>query len=210
MIAQGRRRDQDLEAWYTKLIEQYRGRRVKITGNFAELTRVAMTGKAKGMTCGFAPDSIISSGAGMKGFKDAPADWEDRIKQFFGINRICNIYGMSECVGSAPQCEHGFYHFFPHVIPYVLDKDAKELPRKGVQTGRMVLFDLLAETYWGGCISGDQVTMHWDEDCSCGWKGPRIAKTITRFAEMEGGDDKITCAGSVEAYNEFMEYVMKA
>ena len=60
-----------------------------------------------------------------------------------------------------------------------------------------------------GIITGDQVTMHWDEECGCGWKGPRIGKTITRFAEMEGGDDKITCAGSAQAYNEFMEYVMQ-
>jgi hypothetical protein len=68
---------------------------------------------------------------------------------------------------------------------------------------------ILAETYWGGFISGDQVTMHWDEDCACGWKGPRIAPHfVTRFAEMEGGDDKITCAGSAQAYNEFMDYVM--
>lgn len=208
MIEQGRRREQDVEAWFNKLIEQFRGRRVKITGNFGELTRVAISGKAKGLKCSFAPNSIIASGAGMKGFKDAPPDWEDQIKQFFGIDRICCIYGMSECVGSAPQCDHGFYHFMPFVIPVLLDKDARELPRKGVQTGRLALFDLLAETYWGGFISGDQVTMHWDEDCPCGWKGPRIGKTVTRFADMEGGDDKITCAGSAQAYNEFMDYVM--
>ena len=36
---------------------------------------------------------------------------------------------------------------------------------------------------------------------------PRAAKTIRRFAESEGGDDKITCAGSQQAYNEFMEFV---
>jgi hypothetical protein len=95
----------------------------------------------------------------------------------------------------------------PHTIPILIDKDAQELPREGVQTGRLALFDLLAETYWGGFISGDQVTMHWQEDCACGWKGPRIEKTITRYAEMEGGDDKITCAGSAQAYNEFMDYV---
>ena len=28
-----------------------------------------------------------------------------------------------------------------------------------------------------------------------------------RFAENEGGDDKITCAGSQQAYYEFMEFV---
>jgi len=96
----------------------------------------------------------------------------------------------------------------PYTIPILLDRDARQLPREGAQTGRLALFDLLAETYWGGFISGDQVVMHWDEDCACGWKGPRIENNIARFAEMEGGDDKITCAGSQQAYNEFMDYVM--
>ncbi|TAL03044.1 MAG: hypothetical protein EPO08_05095 [Rhodospirillaceae bacterium] len=209
MIAQGRRREQDMEAWFTKLIDQYRGRRVKVGGTFGDLTRVALSGKAKGLKCSFASNSIIMSGGGMKGYKDAPPDWKDQIKKFFGIERFCSMYGMSECVGSAPMCEHGFFHFMPFIIPILLDKDARELPREGIQTGRLALFDLLAETYWGGFISGDQVTMHWDENCACGWKGPRIETTITRFAEMEGGDDKITCAGSQQAYNEFMDYVMQ-
>ena len=39
------------------------------------------------------------------------------------------------------------------------------------------------------------------------WKGPRIGPVITRFHEMEGGDDKITCAGTADAYNEFMDFV---
>jgi hypothetical protein len=196
-----------MEAWFSKLIEDFRGQRVKITGNFGELTRMAVSAKAKGLKCDFAPGSVICSGAGMKGYKDAPSDWEQQIKDFFGIDRITSIYGMSESVGTAALCEHGFYHFFPYTIPFVLDAEANELPRKGVQTGRLALFDLLTETHWGGCISGDRVTMHWDEDCACGWKGPRITQDITRFAEMEGGDDKITCAGSAQAYNEFMEFV---
>ena len=81
------------------------------------------------------------------------------------------------------------------------------LPRKGVQTGRYAFFDLMPETYWGGFISGDQVTIHWEEDCPCGWKGPRIGPVDYPFPEMEGGDDKITCAGTAQAYNEFMDFV---
>jgi hypothetical protein len=209
MIAQGRNRERDLEAWFIKLSDQYRGKRVKLGGSFSDLTRVALAGKAKGIRCEFAPGSFISSGGGMKGYKDAPADWLDQVKEFFGVDRLCAVYGMSESIGQAPLCSAGFHHFLPYTIPIVLDKDARELPRQGVQTGRLALFDLLAETYWGGFISGDQVTMHWDEDCKCGWKGPRITTDITRFAEMEGGDDKITCAGSAQAYNEFMDYVTK-
>ena len=209
MIAQGRRREEDMEAWFSKLIEDFRGQRVKIGGTFADLTRVAMQGTAKGLKCEFAPGSFIMAGGGMKGFKGAPEDWRGLVKTFFGIDRMHSIYGMSETMHVGPLCACNHYHFMPHVIPILIDKDANELPREGVQTGRLALFDLLAETYWGGFISGDQITMHWDEDCGCGWKGPYCETEVTRFADIEGGDDKITCAGSAQAYNEFMDYVMQ-
>jgi hypothetical protein len=92
------------------------------------------------------------------------------------------------------------------MIPMVLDQDANELPREGVQTGRFAVFDLLAESYWGGFISGDEVTIHWDDE-SGAFGGPRIEKQVRRYSEAEGGDDKITCAGSAKAYNEFMDFV---
>ena len=38
-------------------------------------------------------------------------------------------------------------------------------------------------------------------------EGPRLERNIARFSELEGGDDKITCAGAEEIYNEFMDYV---
>ena len=137
-----------------------------------------------------------------------PDDWEDQVKEFFGVPKLGNLYGFSECIGNAPLCDAGFFHFMPYVIPIVVDGEMRALPREGVQTGRMVLIDLLAESCWGGFASGDEVTIHWDEDCPCGWKSPRVGKTIRRLSEPEGGEDKITCAGSQQAYNEFMEYVM--
>jgi hypothetical protein len=207
LIERSRRRDADLEAWFLKMAEEYRGKRVRIGGTFADLTRIAIAGKAKGIRCSFAPGSILVGGGGMKGYKDAPADWEQQIKSFFGIDRMASMYGMSEIMGCGPLCPEGFFHLPPYTIPVVLDTDGRALPHTGVQQGRMALFDLLAETYWGGFISGDKITMHWDENCKCGWGGPRVGRTIERFAEMEGGDDKITCAGSAQAYNEFMDYV---
>jgi hypothetical protein len=209
MIAQGRRREQDMQAWFEKLIVEFRGRRVKINGNYGDLTRMALYGKSKGLTCEFAPNSVLMGGGGLKGFKDAPEDYKGLIRDFFGIERMASVYGMSENMGLSPKCACGNFHFMPHVLLILIDKDAKELPREGVHTGRLALFDPLAETYWGGFVSGDQVTLHWDEDCPCGWKGPYIEDDITRFAEMEGGDDKITCAGSQAAYNEFMDFVMQ-
>lgn len=207
MLEQGRRKEQDLEAWFAKLVEDYRGQRVRIGAPFAELYRLAKAGNEKGLKPTFAPGSVLVGGGGMKGYKDAPENWEDVIKEFFGIDRLANMYGFSECISPNPMCDHGYFHFLPYNIPMVLDTDARELPRQGVQKGRLAIMDLLAESYWGGFISGDEVTMHWEEDCPCGWGGPRIEKSIRRYSEAEGGDDKITCAGSQKAYNEFMEFV---
>jgi hypothetical protein len=146
----------------------------------------------------------------MKGYKDAPADWEDQVKAFFGVRKIGNLYGFSECIGNAPMCDAGYFHFMPYAVPILMDADGAALPREGVQTGRLVLIDLVPTSYWGGFTSGDEVTVHWEDDCPCGWKGPHAEKTIRRFTDKEGGDDKITCAGSASAYNEFMDYVMES
>ncbi len=207
MLEQGRRREADMEVWFTKLIKEFKGQKVKIGGTFADLYRVAKTGLDKGIRCEFAPGSVLMGGGGMKGYKDAPDDWEDQVKYFFGVDTIGNQYGFSECIGNAPMCSEGYFHFLPYTVPMLMDADGNALPREGVQKGRLVLVDPIPTSYWGGFISGDEVTMHWEENCKCGWGGPRAEKTIRRFSESEGGDDKITCAGSQQAYNEFMAFV---
>jgi hypothetical protein len=208
LIAQARNRAQDVEAWFTKLIKDYRGQQVRIGGLFADLYRAAEAGKAKGLKCEFAPGSIMVGGGGMKGFKTAPENWREIVMEFFGVDRLCTSYGFSENMGNAPMCTHGHYHFFPYTIAMLMGRDGQALPREGVQTGRMVVYDLLAESVWGGVVSGDEVTVHFEDDCPCGWKGPHIENNIRRYSEMEGGDDKITCSGSAKAYDEFMDYVM--
>lgn len=207
LIAQARRRDQDIEDWFFKLFDTFGGKRVKLGGTFADLIRTARSGIEKGLKPTFAPGSIIMTGGGMKGFKDAPEDWEGFVRDYFGIDTIGMFYGMSEVIGMSPRCGAGNFHIMPHTIPILFDSEMNMLPREGSQTGRYAFFDLLPETYWGGFISGDQVTVHWDEDCSCGWKQPYVGPEITRFAEMEGGDDKITCAGTAKVFNDFLEFV---
>lgn len=207
LIAQGKRREQDIQAWFFKLFEEFRGKRVKLGGSFGDLIRTARSGIDKGLTPEFGAGSFIMTGGGMKGFKDAPDDWEGYVKNYFKIETVGMFYGMSEVMGMSPRCSKGHFHIMPHTIPLLFDGEMKLLPREGAQTGRYAFFDLMAQTYWGGFISGDQVTLHWEEDCACGWKGPRIGPEITRFHEMEGGDDKITCAGTAQAYNEFMDFV---
>jgi hypothetical protein len=208
MLAQGRSKDRDLDVWFASLIERYKGERVKIGGTFADMFRVARAGLERGVKCEFAPGSIITGGGGMKGYKDAPDDWEDQIKRFFGVDFMGNQYGFSECIGNAPLARDGFFYLPPYSVPLLMGPDGEALPREGVQTGRLVLVDLVPQSYWGGFTSGDEVTIHWDdEDTGTGWRAPRIAKSIRRIGENEGGEDKITCAGSQQAYNEFMEFV---
>jgi len=84
----------------------------------------------------------------------------------------------------------------PHAIPLLFDRDMKLLPWSGQQTGRYDFYVLLPQTYWSGFISSDQLTIDWEEDLSCGWKGPRVLPQNARFAEMAGGDDKISCAST--------------
>ena len=207
LIEANANREADLERWFTKLAEEYRGQRVRIGGVPADLTRLALKAEERGFRCEFAPDSVVIIGGGMKAYKDAPVDWQDRILSFLGAQRLNAQYGMSEISAQAPQCREGFYHFLPFTRPVILDEDFVPLPREGTQTGRIALFDFLAETYWGGFISGDRVTIHWD-DCGCGWPSPRVGSDIVRFAELAGvEDDKITCAGTVKAYSDFMDYV---
>lgn len=210
LIEAANNRERSMQEWFAGLADRFRGERVRIGGTTADLVRLALAGREAGVTCEFAADSLLMAGGGMKGYRDAPADWEDLLLDFYGVDRILSMYGMSECMGTAPLCEAGYFHFFPYTIPILLDEDAVPLPRSGVQTGRLALFDLLAESYWGGFISGDKITVHWDGDCACGWAAPRIDRHIVRFSELQGGDDKITCAGTQKAYTDFMQYVSGA
>ena len=207
LIEQGKRREQDIEAWFFKLFEAFKGKRVKLGGSFGDLIRTAKSGIEKGLKPEFGSGSFLISGGGMKGYADAPDDWEGFVRDYFGVDTIGMVYGMSEVVSMSPRCSHGNYHIMPQTIPILFDRDMNMLPRTGSQTGRFAFFDLFAQTYWGGFISGDQVTIHWEEDCGCGWTQPYLGPEITRFSEMEGGDDKITCAGTAKAYNEFLDFV---
>jgi hypothetical protein len=75
----------------------------------------------------------------------------------------------------------------------------------GVQTGRMACFDVLPTSYWGGFVTGDEVTMHWTP-CPCGRTTAHIERRIERYSDKHG-DDKITCAGSDEAHRVALDFL---
>lgn len=187
-----------LPRFISQSIEQLRGRRIWILGTWNVLYEIASAGLANGLENVFAPDSLVSTGGGAKGAV-VPDDWEDVVKRFIGVDRLQHGYSMTEITALNKLCEHGHYHFEPWIIPFVLDPaDGRPLPRSGRQTGRMALFDVVPRSYWGGFITGDEVTADWSP-CPCGRTTPHIERSIERYSDKHG-DDKITCAASDAAH----------
>ena len=192
--------------FFDKMVRDYRGRRVFLMASAADLLDVAVEGLAAGQEKVFAPDSVLLTGGGFKGRKEI-SDWKELLKKFFGVDQVFMSYGMTELNTYNIACSRGVYHVFPWNIPMVLDHDGTPLPHTGIQTGRAGYFDLLAQTYWGGILTGDRITVHYDGECGCGRKGPWIEDNVQRFTELMGGEDIISCAGVQSAYSDFMEYI---
>ena len=171
---------------------------------YAQLYRVVEGLKARGIPDGdFHPDTLISSGSGTKGVK-LPEDFKQQITKFFALpqERFADSYGMVEMTGFCPMnYDHGAYMFPPWVIPLVLDKSGEHLLNpadgSGKVEGRMALFDLLADARWGGVISGDKVEAQFAP--GDGIAGPLI-RFISRYQDLEEGEDKLSCAGTIDAY----------
>ena len=126
-----------------------------------------------------------------------------------GVDTIQEGYGMSEIGGFHWACEHGHYHLLPWVIPFVLDPETSEpLPRTGTVTGRAAFYDLLNDSHWGGIISGDEVTIHWDTPCPCGRKSVYLSHDIMRYSEKEGvEDDRISCSATQQVQDEVVNFM---
>lgn len=197
----------DLARFFDDIVERLHGRQIYTINSWNVLYDIASAGIASGLENVFAPDSIIITGGGAKG-QVLPPDWQDVVKRFFGVPLLVHVYGMTEVIGSNKLCEHGRFHIEPTAVLFVLDPDTGEpLPREGVQTGRAAYFSLLAETYWGGFVSGDEVTVDWSEPCACGKLSPHIDGKIERYSEKRGGSDKITCAAAPEAHASALRFL---
>ncbi|PWI47268.1 hypothetical protein CEE45_12795 [Candidatus Heimdallarchaeota archaeon B3_Heim] len=208
LIRLKRNRPKYMAAFFDNMVKNYRGRQVFMLGTLTSMIDAALEGEKQGLSNVFASNSALVTGGGLKG-QVVPEDWYERICTFYGVKNIRDGYGMTESTGYMPSCDQNHYHIYPHFIPFVFDIGGQVLPRTGVQTGRFGFYDLLTESYWGGFLTGDEVTIHWDDDqCSCGRTGPWLEKKIQRISEKNNGDDKISCAGSQEAYDSFIDYLL--
>ena len=205
-----RNRSKLLDQFFQNMIDNYQGKQVFLMGTFPTLIEAAFEGEKRGLNSIFAPNSAIVTGGGMKE-KIYSEDWYERTCAFYGVKAIRDGYGMTETTGYMPSCEFNHYHIYPFLIPFVLDpQNGTPLPRIGSHTGRFAFYDLLTESYWGGFITGDEVTLHFTDQCNCGRKGPWLDKKIQRYSEKQNGDDKISCAGVQDAYDNFIDYLLES
>lgn len=208
--AQQRDMPRHLAEFSSRLVSELAGQRVFIMATSPLLVSMAERGLANGQRGVFAADSVIVTGGGGKGVV-LPDDWQQKVLDFLGVDRINMGYGMSEMSGAFPMCEHGHYHALPWIIPFVLDPDTNEpLPRSGTVTGRFAFYDLMPDTRWGGFITGDEVTITWDTPCACGRSAPHLHGSIQRLsqkAKHADGEEKLSCAGTAGVYEEALDFL---
>jgi hypothetical protein len=151
----------------------------------------------------FNPDNCIYIGGGLKRAQ-LPDDYQQFVHETFNIpeGRHFQNYSMQELNSGMPKCrEGGRYHVPPWIVPMILDKDGDALiahDHDGEVEGRAAFFDLSLDGRWGGVITGDRISVDYSP-CACGNSGPSIRDNIARYADLDG-DDKIGCAGTVDAY----------
>jgi hypothetical protein len=207
-LAELDQRPADSAKFFEQTIEKLQGRRVLVNGFANLLQEAATTGLKRGMRNIFGEGSIGHTGGGNKDGALSP-DWMDKIAEFTGIKKWQQIYGMSEMVTLMVMGDPGWYHIPPYLVPFLLDPvSGALLPRTGVVTGRLAFVDLMIQTNWGGIISGDKVTIDWDTPSPSGRRGPRVRADITRYTSEVTGEDKITCAATIDKTDDALKALL--
>lgn len=184
-----------------RLIDAHRTERLTVLGGWPQFWQLLETFRELGIPGGrFHPDSTFLGGGGTKGLA-LPEDYQEQVAEFFRPARQYRGYGMSETSTHSPMCESGRYHVPPWLIFFVLDESGeRRLTGEGPVTGRSAFIDPIWAGHWGGFVSGDWVTAEFGR-CACGRPGPTVGDSVRRAADVLGvSDDKLSCAGAVEAY----------
>ncbi len=181
-----------------------RKERLWITGMWGALHPFAVEVRARGYSAkDFHPENCVYLGGGLKRAK-LPADYREFVYETFNLSPrfIYQMYGMQELSTSMPRCQKGHrYHIPPWLVCLPLNKDGDALVPvvgEGQVEGRAAFFDLSMDGRWGGVISGDHIHVDYSP-CACGNRSPSIRDDVYRYSDLEG-DDKIGCAGTVDAY----------
>lgn len=198
------KRAAEFETWID-LLEDRRHSPLYIGVMYGVAWQIVETLRKRGVKNGdFHPDTLMSFGGGTKGAA-IPADYREKIQQFFGVtpDRITSSYAMVEMSGLCAKIQPTeSYAVPPWIVPLVLDKSGEHLlgttGDMGLVEGRMAFFDILADARWGGVISGDKVQVEFGSGLE-GVKTP-VIHAVARYADLEEGEDKLSCAGSIDSY----------
>jgi len=194
--------DQAMVAGAEALVK-YRDEKLYISGLWNALYQVAKIVREMGYAAkDFHPDNCIYVGGGLKRAQ-LPPDYQEFVHQTFNIpaSRDFQNYSMQELNSGMPKCQRGGrYHVPPWIVPFILDEQGQTLlPHSGGEVeGRAAFYDLSLDGRWGGIITGDKISLDFGP-CGCGRAGASVRDNIVRYADLPG-DDKIGCAGTVDAY----------
>jgi hypothetical protein len=204
-LAMRRSAPQAMRRFTAELAERLRGEHVVSLSLWETYHQWARAGLDQGLEGVFAADSVLMPGGGTKG-SSLPGDWAARVARFAGVPSLRLCYAMVELIMLSLVCPAGAYHIEPWIVPYVLDpRSGRPLPQQGTVRGRAAFFDLSADAYWGGFVTGDRVAVCY-EPCPCGRTTPRVEPGISRFED----DDKITCAATPEALDDALDHLAHA
>ncbi|MGH3967484.1 MAG: hypothetical protein ACRDTV_05020 [Mycobacterium sp.] len=147
-------------------------------------------------------DTVLAISGGLKR-ASLPEDYQEQLTRFFNVepSKVVRGYSQTEITGGMwPFCAARRYHCPPWVVLFILDESGEILlnPTEGMVNGRVASFDTLTSSHWGGIVSGDNVDADFSP-CDCGRPGPTITN-IARYSDLQGGDDKLTCSGSMDTY----------
>ena len=195
------RREQIERDWdrLADIVSGFEGRRVIIQGFWAQQWNLIERLRARGITqIALDAGSLLGVGGGTKGVA-MPEDFQQQIFSFWGLDesRQSNGYGMSELSAALPQIGDR-YVLQPWIIPLLLNEEGTELLNadSGQVEGRFAFLDLAVEGRWGGIISGDRVIADFDTPSMT-----IVAGSVMRYSDLRGGDDdRLTCAGTVDAF----------
>lgn len=179
-------------------IIDHRDQPMIVSGFWSQHWMILEAARRRGLHGGsFNPDIVVMAGGGTKGAA-LPPDYKAQILELYGVGpeRVLSGYGMSE-VSTAMPLIGGRYRVAPWVVPLILDQDASGLvhPDEGKVEGRFAFFDVTIDGRWGGVVTGDRVVADFST--------PNVTivdGTVARYADLEGDDDKLTCAGTVDAF----------
>ena len=195
--------DQAMTAGAEALIE-YRDEKLYISGLWNALYQVAKVVRDRGYSAkDFHPDNCIYIGGGLKRAQ-LPPDYQEFVHETFNIpaNRDFQNYSMQELNSGMPKCQRGNrYHVPPWLVPFILNEDGR-LPCCRTRPARSRAAppsSTFRSTGAGAASSPATRSRSISVPARAAARARRSATTssATRICE---GDDKIGCAGTVDAY----------